>query len=65
MAAPTPVTTPQAIRHALSKGISVGILIAALECTTVCVANVPQRKTCEHCAPSRERVMRGLARKAI
>ncbi len=35
IAAPTPVTTPQAIKHALSSGISFGILIAAFAWTTV------------------------------
>ncbi len=30
IAAPTPVTTPHAIKHAFSSGISCGILIAAL-----------------------------------
>ena len=65
MAAPTPVTTPQAIRHALSSGISAGILMAALQWTTVCVANVPQRSTWEQSAPSRLRWMRGPGRRAM
>ena len=52
VAAPKPVETPQASRHAFSSGTWGGILTACAACTIVRSVNVPARRTGASVAPS-------------